>query len=170
MSMSRPRARPRFSFESPLPPEQVTERVRRRLARDGGVIEGSVHPRTINLWVKPAERHFWSPHLDLQLVELPSKGTRLDGLFAPHPQIWTAFVAVQALFGLLSIAAAVLLYSQVTLNGRVLEASAGLAAMLIGGGLAYGAAYVGQGFGSEQMYELRAFLDVALRDETDPGG
>jgi hypothetical protein len=163
--MSRPRARPRFSFESPLPPEQVTERVRQRLARKDGVVEGSVHPRTINLWVRAAERHFWSPHLDLQLVELPSKGTRLDGLFAPHPQIWTAFVAVQVLFGLLSIAAAVLLYSQVTLNGRVLEAAVALVVMLVGGGLSYGAAYVGQGFGSEQMYELRAFLDVALRDE-----
>jgi hypothetical protein len=40
-----------------------------------------------------------------------------------------------------------------------------LAAMLFGGGFSYGAAYVGQGIGSEQMYELRAFLDAALREE-----
>ena len=79
--------------------------------------------------------------------------------------LWTipaAFVAVQLLFGLLSIAAGILLISQVTLNGRVLEASLLLVAMLIGGGLAYGAAYIGQGIGSEQMYELRSFLDHAL--------
>jgi hypothetical protein len=44
-------------------------------------------------------------------------------------------------------------------------AVASLGAMLFGGGFAYGAAYVGQGFGSEQMYVLRAFLDAALRDE-----
>lgn len=97
-----------------------------------------------------------------QLSELPGGRTRIDGLFAPHPQIWTAFVAVQLLFGLLSIAAGILLISQVTLDGRVLEAVALLVAMLVGGGLAYGAAYIGQGIGSEQMYELRSFLDHAL--------
>ena len=160
----RPRARPRFSFELPGSPEQITEKV--KAARDSGneKIAGSIHPRTVALWIRKPHEHFWSPHLDAQLSELPGGRTRVDGLFAPHPQIWTAFVAVQALFGLLSIAAAILLISQLSLrDGRVLEASLGLAAMLIGGGLSYGAAYIGQGFGSEQMYELRSFLDAALR-------
>lgn len=127
-------------------------------------VAGSIHPRTLLLWVRKEHEHFWSPHLDAQLSELPGGRTRVDGLFAPHPQIWTAFIAVQALFVLLSIAAGVLLVSQITLGGRVLEAALALAAMLVGGGLSYGAAYVGQGIGSEQMYELRRFLDDALRE------
>lgn len=160
----RPRARPRFSFEHPAPPDEVAAKVKAALEGGSETIGGSIHPRTIALWILKPHEHFWSPHLDAQLSELPSGGTRIDGLFAPHPQIWTAFVAVQALFGLLSIAAGIILISQVTLGGRVVEASVGLAAMLIGGGLSYGAAYIGQGIGSEQMYELRSFLDHALRD------
>ncbi|MBL8940635.1 MAG: hypothetical protein JNM69_39185 [Archangium sp.] len=160
--MSRPRARPRFSFEVSLPADEVSGKVKAAVAQGHEKVAGSIHPRTLALWIRKPHEHFWSPHLDAQLSELPGGRTRIDGFFAPHPQIWTAFVAVQLLFGLLSIAAGILLISQVTLNGRVLEASLLLAAMLVGGGLAYGAAYIGQGIGSEQMYELRSFLDHAL--------
>lgn len=137
--MDRPRARPRFTVETPLPPEAVTARVKALLTRGGGPVMGSTYPRTLSLTIKKEHRHFWSPHLDAQLTALPGGGTRIDGMFAPHPQLWTMFVALQLLFALLG-------------------------AMLFGGGFSYGAAYVGQGFGSEQMYELRAFLDAALRE------
>jgi hypothetical protein len=162
MALQRPRARPRFSVEVAGAADAISASLKAHLARGHDVVEGSVHPRTVNLWVKPAHRHFWSPHLDLQLTEKPDGSTRLDGLFAPHPQVWTAFIALQLLFALLSIAAGVFLISQLTLGGMVLEASLALVTMLVGGGLAYGGAYVGQGLGSEQMYELRAFVDQAL--------
>lgn len=162
--MDRPRARPRFSVETPLSPEAVTQRVKERLTRDGGPVMGSTYPRTLSLTIKKEHRHFWSPHLDAQLTALPGGGTRIDGMFAPHPQLWTMFVALQLLFALLSVAAGIFLISRLTLGGELLLPVALLGAMLFGGGFSYGAAYVGQGFGSEQMYELRAFLDAALRE------
>ena len=162
--MSRPRARPRFTFELPLSADDLSARVRAALTARHELVEGSVHPRTITLWVTPGHRHFWSPHLDAQLTELSVGRTRVDGVFAPHPQIWTAFIGVQLLFVLLSIGAGIFLISQLTLGGNVLLASLTLLAMLVGGGLSYGAAYSGQGIGSEQMYELRSFLDAALRE------
>jgi len=164
--MERPRARPRFGFSSPLPADEVLARIQRHLAatRATGAVVGSVCQRTVSMTVKPQHRHSWSPHLDLQLTDLPGAGTRVDGLFAPHPQLWTGFVALQFLFGLLSIAALVFLVSRWTLGGDLLQPVAALGAMLFGGGFSYGAAYVGQGLGSEQMYELRSFLDDALRE------
>ncbi len=143
-------------------PEEVCARVRRQLESCAGKVTGSVHRRTVSLTVCPEETHFWSPHLDVQLDETPT-GTRVYAMFAPHPQIWTSFVALQLLFALLSIGAAVWVTSMVMLGRDVLTAVVALAAMLFGGGFSYGAAYVGQGIGSEQMYELRAFLDAALR-------
>jgi hypothetical protein len=140
----------------------VVERVRAQLARDRKVV-GSAHPRTLSLTVAQAHRHFWSPHLDVQLTQT-AEGTRVDGMFAPHPQLWTAFVALQLLFALLAVGAGVFLISRLTLGGGLGLPLGLLGAMLFGGGFSYGAAYVGQGFGSEQMYELRAFLDGALRD------
>jgi hypothetical protein len=166
--MQRPRARPRFTLELALSPEAVCERVRSRLEACGGKVTGSVLRRTLLLTVRPEDTHFWSPHLDVQL-EATEGGTRLYAVFAPHPQIWTSFVAVQLLFGLLSIGGAVWVTSMLMLGRPPFVALGALGAMLFGGGFAYGAAYVGQGIGSEQMYELRAFLDAALR-ESSPAG
>lgn len=161
--MQRPRARPRFSFEHSLAPDAVIERVRVQLEQ-GGPVSGSVFRRTLLLTLKEEHRHFWTPHLDVQLDAGKDGGTRIDGTFAPHPQLWTIFVAVQFLFGLLSVAAGIFVASRLMLGHDPTLALVTLAVMLFGGGFSYGAAYVGQGIGSEQMYELRAFLDAALRD------
>jgi hypothetical protein len=123
-----------------------------------------VYRRTVLLTVCPEDTHFWSPQLDVQLEEGKSGGTMLAGIFSPQPHIWMAFLGVQLLFGLLSIAAGVWLTSMLMLGRDPWLALGTLGVMLIGGGLAFGGAYVGQGIGSEQMYELRAFLDAALRD------
>ena len=159
--MKRPRARPRFSFEVDARPEDVTAQVRRHL-EGAEKIEGGVYARTLSLTLRDGFRHFWTPHLDVQLTELPAGRTRIDGLFAPHPQLWTGFVALQLFFGLLSLGALIWLYSQYTLDRPLLTPTLVLGGMLFGGGFSYGAAYVGQGLGSEQMYELRSFLDQAL--------
>jgi hypothetical protein len=161
-AMQRPRARPTFTMQLPITPEAVCERVTAQLAACGGKVTGSVLRRTISLTVCEANTHFWSPHLDVQL-EGVGEGTRVYAVFAPHPQIWTAFIALQLLFGLLSVGAGVWVTSMLMLHRDLGLALAALAAMLFGGGFSYGAAYVGQGIGSEQMYELRAFLDAALR-------
>ena len=164
-SMKTPRARPRFELELRLAPEVVVERVRKHLEVNRGV-SGAVLRRTLLLTVSDDDTHFWSPHLDVQLDEAADGGTLLTAMFTPHPQIWTSFIAVQALFGLLSIGAAVWLTSTLMLGHDSIVAAGSLGLMLFGGGFAYGAAYVGQGLGSEQMYLLRAFLDAALRDES----
>ena len=163
--MKTPRARPRFTLELPLAPDVVVERVRKHLEVDRRV-SGAVFRRTLLLTVSDDETHFWSPHLDAQLEDGKDGGTLLTAMFAPHPQIWTSFIAVQALFGLLAIGAAVWLTSALILGQGLTLALVSLGVMLSGGGFAYGAAYVGQGLGSEQMYQLRAFLDAALRDES----
>lgn len=160
----RPRARPRFTLDLPMAPDEVTERVRAHLERSGGKVTGSVFRRTIVLTVCEEDTHFWSPHLDVQLEEAKGGGTHLSAMFSPHPHVWTAFVGVQLAFGLLSLGAAVWVLSIWSL-GQDLRLGLGiLGLMLFGGGFAYGAAYVGQGIGSEQMYELRAFLTDALRE------
>ncbi len=163
--MSRPRARPRFTLDLAIPPDAVTERVRAHLAQCEGKVTGKVFRRTVMLTVCDEDTHFWSPHLDIQLDDAADGGTRVAAMFSPHPSVWTAFVGVQLLFAILSVAAAIWVMS-ILMLGRDPWLSVGvLGVMLFGGGFAYGAAYVGQGIGSEQMYELRAFLTDALRDE-----
>lgn len=162
--MERPRARPRFELEVPLPPEAILERVRARLARPDAPVQGRLSRRTVSLTVLPRATQFWSPHLDVQLDEKPA-GTRLYCTLAPHPSIWFGFIMLQAFFGLLALASGIYALGQWTVGQPAWLSTGVFAAMMVGGGLAYGAAYVGQGIGSNQMYELRAFLDAALRED-----
>lgn len=161
--MARPRARPRFTLDLDIPPHEVLERVRARLAADPKVT-GKLFRRTMDLTVREEDAHFWSPHLDVQLADTDGGGTRLSAMFAPHPQIWITFVGVQFLFGVFALCSAIYLLSVYVLGHDVTVPLVAFVFFMVGGGLAYGAAYVGQGFGSEQMYELRSFLDRALSD------
>jgi len=161
--VSRPRVRPRFTLDLAIPPEQVIARVRARLAEDPK-ITGGLYRRTITLTVRKEDAHFWSPHLDIQLADTEEGGTRLSAMFAPAPPIWTTFMGVQFLFGVLAVSSAIYVASMYMLHRDVLIPLGAFVAFMIGGGLSYGAAYIGQGFGAEQMYELRTFLDHALED------
>jgi len=162
--MEHPRARPRFAFEHPLDPDEVVARVRGHLAVPGAHVTGRVFERTVWLTLVEERRHFWTPHLDLHVDAAAGGGARVAGTFAPHPQLWGAFLVAQLLFALLSLGLAIYCVSLWQLGHDLGWAPVALIGALIGGGLAYGTAYIGQGLGSEQMYELRSFLDAALRE------
>jgi len=160
----RPRARPRFTYEVAHPPDEITARIRRQLELPDCPIRGKVFPRTALLTLIEDRRHFWTPHLDLQLSPVAGGRTRLTGTFAPHPQLWATFVATQLLFAVLSIGLGIYVLNLWSLGQALTVPAILLLGALVGGGLSYGTAYIGQGLGSEQMYELRSFLDAALRD------
>ncbi|MBK9034512.1 MAG: hypothetical protein IPL61_25140 [Myxococcales bacterium] len=167
--MDRPRARPRFSFHLTHAPDAAIARVDAYLSAHPHPVTGRVFRRTVMLTLAEDRRHFWTPHLEVQFSDAPTDGTDVDGTFAPHPRLWTTFVATQLLFGILALGLAIYVFSLWSLGQGLLVPALLLAGALIGGGLSYGTAYIGQGLGSEQMYELRSFLDAALRDAPDEG-
>ena len=114
------------------------------------------------------QRHFWSPQLELE-VRLPDpedefapETAHLHGRFAPHPHVWTGFMAIYGLLALGGVAGAMWGLSQWTLGSPPwallgVPAAAALAAFV------YGAVFIGQGLGAEQMYLLRATVDRAVQ-------
>lgn len=167
--MSRPRARPKFRSHHPATPEEILAHVRTRMDAARDQVIGRLYRRTVFLTTAPPRAHFWSPHLEVQLTDAPGGGTHVQGQFGPHQAIWTTFVIIQLIFGVLSLGAAMFLFSKWMLGQDLVPWLIVLAAMLFGGGFSYGAAYVGQGLGSDEMYELRALVDDALR-AADPAG
>lgn len=157
-----PSPRPRFTLDLALPPDRVVARVRAHLAKDRRFV-GKLHRRTIFLTIHPRAAHFWSPHLDVQLTKADG-GTRLAAIFGPHPQIWGVFVSLQLLFAMLSAGAFAFVASIYLIGDDLTRPLEALGGCLVGGALSFGAAWVGQTLGSEQMTELRAFLDRALAD------
>lgn len=160
-----PRPRPRFEVDVPFAPDEVAARVRAALDQPEARLRGRVYRRVVQLEPCEDETHFWSPHLDVSLQENDG-GTRLFGRFAPHPAVWTGFIATQAVIGFLGLCAGVYGASQWML-GRDPWALWLLALCVLAGAIVYLFAYVGQSLGQSQMYGLRAFLDRAL--EIDAG-
>ena len=135
------------------------------MTAEAAQVAGRVYRRTAFLTVAPALAHFWSPHLEVQFTEAPEGGCHVQGQFGPHQAIWTTFVIIQLMFGVLALGAGIFAFSKWSLGHDAVPWLGLFAAMMFGGGFSYGAAYVGQGMGSDQMYELRAFVDAVLRDD-----
>lgn len=155
--MDRPRHRPRFELEVGLPADRVSRMLEHGLQTAECPCVGSVTRRHAWIHIRDEDRHFWSPTLDLTLEEVPD-GTVLRGRFAPHPSIWTGFVFIYAALGVLGTIAAMYGIAQLTLGQPALgfAVSLGCAGLI---GFVYGAAFIGQGLGSDQMTDIRIFLD-----------
>ncbi|MCO4770254.1 MAG: hypothetical protein KDA24_09515 [Deltaproteobacteria bacterium] len=160
--MERPHQRPRFRFLVHRDRAEVTSLLEQGLTMDGTPCVGSVSQAHAWIHVRAEARHFWSPTLDLMLEETeadePEQGTWLRGRFAPHPSVWSMFMFIYAVLGLLATLAAMYGFAQITL-AEPPWAFGGTAAGVALIGFVYGATFIGQGLGAEQMTEIRLFLD-----------
>lgn len=130
--MRRPHFRPRFVLLCPEPVDAVRREIQVRLAASPG-LESRVRPNQVLAWIGDAERHVWSPSLDLNLRPHP-EGTVVVGLVAPHPKLMTAYVFAAIGLGFLLALSLTWGFVQVTLDEPpwCLIGSA-LAALALGG-------------------------------------
>ena len=91
----------------------------------------------------------------------PDGERTLLGRFAPHPNVWTGFMAGYGVLSMVALLSIVYAYVQWSL-GHAPWAALGFPAALALMGFEYGAAFIGQGLGAEQMYTLRRLLDEVL--------
>ena len=95
--MSIPKMRPTFSLTVGLTHDQAIDRIRALIEHPDSRFTGKIVGRHIMLTVCEHDRHFWSPWLDMEVVEDESPDTdataTVHGRFMPHPSIWTGFVA-----------------------------------------------------------------------------
>jgi len=166
--MDRPRQRPRVEIPVPLPVERVSALLSEGLNNQECPCEGSVSRRHAWIHIRDQDRHFWSPTLDLSLEEAP-EGTVLRGRFGPHPSVWTMFVFIYAGLGVLGTITGMYGLSQLILDQApwAFAASAACFSLI---GFVYGAAFIGQGLGGEQVAQIRIFLDRSVARLDPPQG
>lgn len=160
-----PRPRPRFELRSSSPRPALLQRVRLGLRADK-TLRGMVLPYgRLEITVAPAEQKPWSPQLVAD-VEEDAEGCVVKARFGPHPHVWTLYVILYGVASMVALACLVFGAAQLTMGvtpwGLWLTPIAAVLA-----GLVFGAAYVGQGLGAEQMYRLRAFLERQLEAPPD---
>jgi hypothetical protein len=154
----------RPTFEIPVPGDGATvlARIGERLAEPGAGLFGQVRGRHAFVRLPEGETTMLSPHLNLELRDGAS-GTVLFGRFSPHPNVWMGFMAVFFVLGLVGLGGVVWAAAQAMIGGPVWSLWAAPAALALIAFI-YGAAFIGQGLSSAEMYELRAFVEFTVRE------
>jgi len=164
--MKRPRMRPRFEVELSPAQREVLGIMRTRLGEGECPCRGVILEDQAEIRVRLEDEHFWSPVLSLRRRNEDGRQL-LRGRFGPHPHVWTGFMAVYGVLGMIAIAGLMYGISQWMLGWTPWALGIAPLAVVIGG-FVFGAAFIGQGLGSEQMYVLRAFVDRSLEAAEDP--
>lgn len=110
--------------------------------------------------VRPDRRTLLSPFLNL---DWDPEAQVLRGQFAPHPNVWTAFIGTYILLGLAGVAGLMYGLSELVL-GRWHWSLGALPVSLALIAFVYGAAVIGQGLTVDDMFALRQFVERAARD------
>lgn len=105
-----------------------------------------------------AECRVWSPALYVHIDPAGDGAWQLTGRFSPSSPVWTAFVAIYLTLACGAMAAACYGGAQIIV-GETPWAFVGVPIALLLAGFTYGAAFIGQGLGSEDMYVLRTFVE-----------
>lgn len=74
--------------------------------------------------------HFWSPQLQLEIIEIDSKNCKLYGLFGPNPTLWTFFMFLHFGIATVFIILGIWAYSSASLN-RPYGLQAGLMGLMV---------------------------------------
>jgi hypothetical protein len=109
-----------------------------------------------------ARRSLLSPHLEIELLATEA-GPVIEGRFSPRPNVWTGFMAVFFTIGMLGLTGFVYGLSQYMLDGPVWAMWAAPASLALIAFI-YGAAFIGQGLSTDEMFALRAFVECTVRE------
>ena len=154
--------RPRFRFESPLKPDEVTRRIKQRVKQN--------NPH--ELWLKDAQQHLtlsfpsrnteaWSPQMDINFEEQPNGLTLIRCLIGPSPGIWMLFAGGYLVFTLFGLTGITLGFSQWSLGNNAWGFWA-LPVALVGSAVLIFLARTGHQRAHSEMRVLKTFVDEAL--------
>jgi len=156
------RLRPEFEITLRGPGEALLANMRDRLDAPDCALTGQVRKGHAFLGIPDGRRGLLSPHLNLECVDGDDCKV-VRGRFSPSPNVWTGFMALFFFIGMLGLAGLIYGLAQMTVDGPLWPMLAAPAAIALNAFI-YGAAFIGQGLTSHEMFELRAFVEFAVRE------
>lgn len=103
------------------------------------------------------ESHFWSPQLQLEIVEETEGVSKIYGLFGPNPTLWTFFMFLHFGVATLFVILGVWAYSSAALGKPYGILVGGMVAMVLIWFVLYAFGRAGRAKGKPQMRELHGF-------------
>ena len=95
--------RPRFKISIPRRQEEIMNRIPELLEKSTQQVVGKIVDNHIILDIVEEEVHYWSPQLNFRVEsdELDEEITVVSGLIGPRPAVWTMFMFIYFLLGLI---------------------------------------------------------------------
>lgn len=109
------------------------------------------------------KQHFWSPQLDLEIIQDEEDNTTLYGLFGPKPAVWTMFMFLHFVVGSLFLGFGIWAYTRATLNEPYLLQIVLMAIMIIAWFVLYFAGRMGKTAGRDEMLDQYNFMKETLK-------
>jgi len=158
------RIRPRFKKETDLTEQQIRENITKAIERTNAKcsISGNI-PGYITIRIKPEDRHFWSPQLNITIEEKEDEThiNLIRGLYGPNPQVWAFIFFSYAVLGVAAFFILMMGFSQWSL-GKSADILWGVPVVAI---LAFGLYIIsqfGQKLGVDQTYTIHHVFEEAL--------
>ena len=147
--------RPRFKHETTLPLDQVLTTYQVALKQETSPVTGFVANNHVYLRIPAKEQHFWSPQLNLEVIETEA-GSIIYGLFGPRESVWLMYIFFYTLLGFAALVITIMGFSQMQLglSSRILWALPVLALITF---FAVMTARTGQKLGKDQMNLLHQY-------------
>jgi len=102
--------RPRFTIDLDENHEKIIDKFKRSLKEKESKYPSRFSDGHIIVDVPRKEEHFWSPQLNMEIIETENNKSMLKGLFGPKPQVWTLFMFIHFVVGISFLIFAVMLY------------------------------------------------------------
>ncbi len=153
--------RPRFSFHVPYSKEILLQKIQTKLNEENAPCKGKIVQHHVVLDIHVEDRHYWSPQLHLE-VEEDEKGSLVRGIIGPRPAVWTLFLFIYAVIGIIGLMTSLYGLSKWSL-GEFSFALFGLPIAFILMSSAYLTSKYGEKLGHEQVEILKGFLRGALK-------
>lgn len=156
------RSRPRFKLITDTSPENYYNSVK-KLLNSTSEFTGNVNPQGANIIVNNGSADYWSPRLTLRAEKEDGK-TAIRGVFGPSSAVWTFFMFLYFIFGILWMVFTTLWFVGRQIGGGyswALPISLVMLLLICG---VYAAAQFGQKKAKPEMGQLRNFALESIKN------
>lgn len=159
------RSRPRFKIFTELSREEYAVYLQKFLKERNVEFEGNVNKEVSLIRVRTPNDNYWKPCLSLRTeTDQEENKTVIRGIFGPTASVWTFFMFLNFIFGIMWMVAITIWYVEKQIKSNDFPwAFTFSIIMLVCLALTFTAARIGKWKGKKQMQQLREFAEESIR-------